>query len=128
MIAEQLSRRERQIMETLYALGEGGAREVAAAMREPEAYHIVRVTLTVLERKGHVRHRVEGRRNVYTPVQSAEKAQRSALTRITRTFFGGSSSRAVIALLDLSRDRLKESDLDELAAWVQAQSRSRKSK
>ena len=60
---DTLSRRERQIIDALYALGEGGAREIAEAIREPEAYDTVRVTLAVLEKKGLVRYRVDGRRN-----------------------------------------------------------------
>ena len=126
MRSEQLSRRERQIVDTLHALGEAGAREVAAAMGEPEALDSVRVTLAGLERKGVVRHRPEGRRHVYRPAESAERARRSAWARMTRTFFGGSSSQALLALLDMSRDRLGDDDLDRLAQWVDEQSRARK--
>ena len=121
-----LSRRERQIIETLHILEEGSAREIAKAMREPEALDSVRVTLGMLEKKGLVRHRVDGRRNVYRPAQSPERARRSAWAQMTRTFFGGSPSDALVALLDMSRERLDDADLDRLAKWVDAQPRRRK--
>jgi BlaI family transcriptional regulator, penicillinase repressor len=123
---DPLSRRERQIVDALYAIGEGGAREIAAAMREPQALDSVRVTLGVLERKGRVRHRVEGRRHIYAPVQPPEQARRSAWARLTRTFFGGSPGRALITFLDLSGDRLDDAELDELSRWVADQTRRRK--
>jgi BlaI family transcriptional regulator, penicillinase repressor len=125
MLDAQLSRRERQIIEALYRLGEGSARDVARAIRDPAAHDVVRVTLLTLERKGQIRHRVEGRRHVYAPVQSPDKARRSALATLTSTFFAGSASRAVLALLDMSRAKLSEAELDELAAWVEQQGRTR---
>lgn len=123
---ESLSRRERQIIDALYALGEGGAREIADAMREPEAYDTIRVTLGVLERKGFVRFRVEGRRHIYAPRQAPSEASRSAWRRLLRTFFGGSPGRALISLLDMSGDRLADDEFEKLSAWVADQSRKRR--
>jgi BlaI family penicillinase repressor len=123
---ETLSKRERQIVDALYAMGEGGAREITDALREPEAFDTVRVTLGVLEKKGLVRHRTEGRRHIYQPAQPKDQASRSAWKRLTRTFFGGSPGRALITFLDESRDRLDESELDELQRWVSAQSKRRR--
>jgi BlaI family penicillinase repressor len=125
-ITETLSKRERQIVDALYAMGEGGAREITDALREPEAFDTVRVTLGVLEKKGLVRHRTEGRRHIYQPAQPRDQASRSAWKRLTRTFFGGSPGRALITFLDESRDRLDESELDELQRWVSAQSKRRR--
>jgi BlaI family penicillinase repressor len=123
---ETLSKRERQIVDALYAMGEGGAREITDALREPEAFDTLRVTLGVLEKKGLVRHRTEGRRHIYQPAQPRDQASRSAWKRLTRTFFGGSPGRALITFLDESRDRLDESELDELQRWVSAQSKRRR--
>jgi BlaI family penicillinase repressor len=123
---ETLCKRERQIVDALYAMGEGGAREITDALREPEAFDTVRVTLGVLEKKGLVRHRTEGRRHIYQPAQPRDQASRSAWKRLTRTFFGGSPGRALITFLDESRDRLDESELDELQRWVSAQSKRRR--
>ena len=123
---ETLSKRERQIVDALYAMGEGGAREITDALREPHAFDTVRVTLGVLEKKGLVRHRTEGRRHIYQPAQPKDQASRSAWKRLTRTFFGGSPGRALITFLDESRDRLDDDELDELQKWVVAQAKRRK--
>lgn len=123
-IFHSLSRRERQILDTLFALGEGGAREIAGAMGEPEALDSVRVTLGLLERKGVLRHRTEGRRHIYVPTQSPDGARRSAWKEMTRTFFGGSASRALLALVDMSGDQLAPKDLEALAALVSEKARS----
>ena len=125
---ESLSKRERQIVDALYAMGEGGAREITDALREPQAFDTVRVTLGVLEKKGLVRHRSEGRRHIYQPAQPKDQASRSAWRRLTRTFFGGSPGKALISFLGEAQDRLDDSELDELQRWVAAQSRKRKAK
>lgn len=124
--SETISKRERQIVDALYAMGEGGAREITDAIREPEAFDTVRVTLGVLEKKGLVRHRIEGRRHIYQPAQPRDQASRSAWKRLTRTFFGGSPGKALITFLDESRDRLNDDELDALQKWVAAQSKRRK--
>lgn len=118
-----LSRRERQIMDALFALGRSGASEVVARMGEPEAYDSVRVTLGILERKGYVTHEREGNRNVYSPAVSHEKAKESALRHVTRTFFHGSPQRAILAMLDLSEDRLSEEELEEISRWIEKKSK-----
>jgi len=123
-----LSKRERQIVDALYAMGEGGAREITDALREPEAFDVVRVTLGVLEKKGLVKHRTEGRRHIYHPAQPKDQASRSAWKRVTRTFFGGSPGRALIAFLDEAENKLDEKELDELQRWVAAQRGAKKGK
>ena len=127
MLAE-LSKRERQIMDALYALGEGGAREITNALREPQAFDTVRVTLGVLEKKGFVRHRTDGRRHIYQPAQPKDQASRTAWRRLTRTFFGGSPGRALIAFLGEAQDKLDDEELDELQRWVATQSKRRKTR
>ena len=105
------SRRERQMMDALYALGEAGAAEVVAHLGEPEGHDAVRVTLANLEKKGFLRHRVDGQRNIYKPVVSRESARRSAMRHVVRTFYDGSPKRAILALLDdprLGPDERKE--------------------
>ena len=114
----RLSRRERQIMDALYALHEAAATEVVEHIGEPSAYDSVRVTLNNLEKKGYLEHHQEGNRNVYRPLVPREEAQRSALQHLTRTFFGGSPSEALLAFLDVSGDRLTEEDLAEISRWI----------
>ena len=80
----------------------------------------------MLERKGRLRHRVEGRRHIYAPVQPPEQARRAAWSSLTGTFFGGSPGKALIALLGQHGDRLDDGDLDELSRWVAEQTRRRR--
>ena len=123
----QLSRRERQIMDVLYRLGEAGAAEVVDHLPDRPAYNSIRVTLGILERKGIVRHRREGNRYVYTPTVPAEAMRESALRHLVRTLFRGSSSKAVLTLLDSPSTRLSKEELSELAAWVEAAMREQQS-
>jgi BlaI family transcriptional regulator, penicillinase repressor len=94
-----LSRRERQIMDALFAKGQATAAEVREAMPDPPTYTAVRTLLRILEDKGFVRHRGEGRRYVYTPLASTQVEGRSAFRRVLSVFFGGSLEQAVAAHL-----------------------------
>jgi predicted transcriptional regulator len=114
----QLSRRERQIMEIVYRKGSATAGEVMEGMPDPPSYSAVRALLRVLEGKGHLRHRQDGPRYVYSATVPRERARRSALHRVVGTFFGGSVTDAVAALLELEPDRLDESELARLSALV----------
>ncbi len=122
--AEQakLSRREREIMEILYRLGEASAADVVGRMDPDPGYDSVRVTLGILEKKGHVKHRQEGRRYVYTPTVPHETASRSAIRNVLQTFFRGSPSRAILALLGMSR--LSREELDVIAKWIEEERKS----
>jgi BlaI family transcriptional regulator, penicillinase repressor len=114
-----LSRRERQIMDVLYRLGEATAADIVARLPDAPAYNSVRVTLGILERKGYVGHRQEGPRYVYAPTIPADRAGRSAARHLLRTFFDGSPSRAILALLDSGSSRLSRMELDEIAAMIE---------
>jgi len=92
-----LSRRERQIMDLLYQHGRLSAAEVHARLPDPPSYSAVRALLRVLEQKGHVRHQEEGMRYVFLPKVTREKAKRSALAHLVRTFFDGSPGQAAAA-------------------------------
>lgn len=105
-------------MEIVYRLGEAAVADVVDAMVDAPSYDAVRLTLGVLEDKGHVRHRREGRRYVYRPVVPVTKASRSALRRLMRTYFRGSPHEAVIAMLDASERRLSDDELEEIAARI----------
>jgi predicted transcriptional regulator len=98
-LTTQLSRRERQIMDVVYRLGRATAAEVLAEMPEPPSYSAVRAMLRLLEEKGHVRHEQDGPRYVYLPTVNRDKARRSAMRHLVRTFFDGSTEDAVAALL-----------------------------
>jgi predicted transcriptional regulator len=124
-IQGELSRRERQIMDALFELGEASAEEVRQRLPEPPSYSAVRVMLTRLEKKGYIRHREEGLRYVYVPAVSKARERRSALSRLVQTFFGGSTAEAITALLDTAED-LSDEELDRLAATIEQTKEKRK--
>jgi BlaI family penicillinase repressor len=113
-----LSRRERQMMDILFARGRATGQEIQEGLPDKPNYSSVRTILRVLERKGYVRHVEEGLRYVYEPTVPKETARRSALQRIIRTFFDGSAKEAVAALLDPSAFHLSDEELKELARLV----------
>lgn len=121
----ELSRRERQILDALLELGEAPAEEIRQRLPSPPSSSAVRVMLTRLEKKGYVRHREEGPRYVYTPAVSKTRERRSALSRLVRTFFGGSAVEAVTALLD-EAENLSDEELDRLASAIEKAKEKRK--
>jgi predicted transcriptional regulator len=106
-----LSRRERQILDVLYARRRATAADIHAALPDPPTYSSVRALLRVLEDKGHVRHEADGPRYVFRPIVPASRARRSALRHLLQTFFNGSPGDAVVALLDEGATRLTPEQL-----------------
>ncbi len=117
-LQSELSRRERQIMDAVYRLGQASAADVARALPDHPAYNAVRVTLGILEKKGFLKHRTDGPRYVYFPTITREKAKQSAMKHVLRTFFQGSPSAAILALLGGEASKLSQQDLDEIAAAI----------
>src|SRR5437016_3403332 len=99
----ELGKRERQIMEAVYRLGRATVAEVRAELDDPPTYSAVRGMLRFLEEKGQLRHVQDGVKYVYLPTVAPSKARRSALQKLVRTFFGGSTREAVAELIDLAR-------------------------
>lgn len=117
-LESQLSRRERQIMDYLFQHRRATVAEVMNGIPNPPSYSGVRALLRTLEAKEHVRHREVGPRYVYEPSESRENARRSALRHLLGTYFDGSASQAVAALLELSERRLSAGDLDKFAEII----------
>ena len=117
-LLRELSRRERQIMDFLYRHGRATAAEVQANIPDPPGYSAVRAMLRVLEEKGHARHEQDGPRYVYVPRVARDRAKRSALRHVVRTFFDGSAEQAMAALLDDRSAKLSDDDLDRLARLI----------
>jgi predicted transcriptional regulator len=113
-----LSRRERQIIDILYSQGRATAAEVQAALPDPPSYSAVRAMLRILEDKGHVRHEQEGPRYIYLPTLARDNAKKSAMRHILQTFFDGSASQAISALLDDPRASFSDAELDRLAQMI----------
>jgi predicted transcriptional regulator len=114
-----LSRRERQIMDVIYQCGQATAAEVMKKLPDPPSYSAVRAMLRLLEEKGHLQHAQDGPRYVYKPTLAHDKAQRSALKHLVETFFEGSAEQAVAALLDPSKFKLSDDELDRLAQLIE---------
>lgn len=115
-----LSRRESQIMDAIYHLGEASVAEVVDQMPDQPGYNTVRNTMAILERKGHLRHRREGQRYLYAPRDPVDVAKTSAVRHLLHTFFDGSLPQAVVALLGASEQRLSDTDLDEIARHIES--------
>jgi len=100
-IAERLTRREREIMNALFALGNSAsAEDIRARLSNPPGDSAVRVMLTRLEKKGHLRHQQDGLRYIYSATISPAAAKRTALRQYLQTFFGGSLKQMMTALVN----------------------------
>jgi predicted transcriptional regulator len=115
--SDPLSRRERQIMDVIYAQGQATAAEVVAALPDPPSYSAVRALLRILEQKGHLRHQEDGPRYVFLPTVSRDRARKSALRNLVRTFFDGSPAQAAAALIDQAD--LSDDDAVRLAEIIE---------
>jgi predicted transcriptional regulator len=118
-LEHQLSRRERQIMDVLHAKESATASEVRAALPDAPSNSAVRTLLRILEEKGHIKHHQEGARFVYVPRVSRESASQSALQRVVSTFFQGSASQAMAALLEKADTRISGEELKKLQKMIQ---------
>lgn len=125
-MSEALSGRERQIMDAIWAAGgEATATAVRDALPAPPGRTAVRTLLAILERKGHVRHRLAGREYVYRPAKPRAAAARSALRRVLSTFFAGSLERAVAAGLADPTTKLTDDELAKLSELIERAKRDR---
>jgi len=85
----QLGKRERQIMDVVYSLGSATATQVLERMENPPSRSSVRTFLTILEKRGHLRHKKVGKAYVYEPTQPRQRVGKTALQRVIDVFFGG---------------------------------------
>ena len=113
-----LSRRERQIMDVLYRKGRSTAAEVLENLPDPPSYSSIRALLRILEEKGHIRHEKDGAKYVFIPSVGRDKAKRSAIRHLLKTFFEGSPELVVAALLDVSSSKLTNQELDRLKKLI----------
>ena len=123
---EALSRREREIMDAIFAnANRASAEDIRRQLEDPPGYSAVRAMLARLEEKGYVRHQQEGLRYVYSAVTSPAAAKRDALSRSMRVFFKGSRSQMITALI--RQEPWTEQELDALQAEVDRVRKERKS-
>ncbi|MEQ1748855.1 MAG: BlaI/MecI/CopY family transcriptional regulator [Prosthecobacter sp.] len=120
-----LSRREREVMDLVFAQGEATLSQISEGMESPPTRPALRSILTILEGKGHLKHRQEGREFIYLPVHSREAVGQSTLSRVIGTFFDGSVSQALAAYLSHSKTKLSQDEVTELRRFLD-QAKTRK--
>jgi len=113
------SRREREIMNALYKLGKATAAQIQAEIADPPTYTAIRTHLTILEKKGHVRHGMDGPRYLYEPRVAREKMAQKAVKSMLSTFFGNSVEEVVAALLNQDDLKLSRAELDRLSRLIE---------
>ena len=117
-VTEDLSRRERQVMEILHRRRESPVTEIMQELPDPPTYSAVRSILRILTEKGMVGHREDGPRYVYFPIRPTDKTRDDVLAHVVETYFSGSTEQAVTALLRLSDATIDDMALDRLRAKI----------
>ncbi len=115
----ELSRRERQIMDILHRRKEATVNQVCEALPDPPTPMAVRRMLHILEEKGHLKRREQGREVVYAPRQTRDKAGRNAFDRVLETFFGGSLEEALAAHLLSRKSKVTSEERDRLVKLIE---------
>jgi BlaI family penicillinase repressor len=124
-LTERLTRREREIMNALFALrNRASAEDIRARLTDPPSDSSVRVMLARLERKGVLKHQQDGLRFLYSATISPAVAKRTALQQYLQTFFGGSLTRMMTALV--SEGSWTDDDLEALRAEIDRVRKERK--
>ena len=114
-----VGKRERQLVEAVYRLGEASVARVRGELADPPSYSAVRAILTTLVGKKVLAFRQEGKKYLYRARTSHESAGRSALQRLLHTFYAGRPTHAVAALLDVSAGSLTREDLDRMKTLIE---------
>lgn len=115
---DDLHRRERQIMEVVYAEGRASVRDVLERLPDPPSYSSVRTMLRILEEKGHLTHEQDGPRYLYRPAVSPETVRKAALRDLVRTFFDGSVEEAAATLFEVGGVELSEEQVERIRRMI----------
>lgn len=118
-VFEEMSRRERQIMEIIYRKGSTTAAEVQAELDDSINYSTVRALLRILEEKGHLHHETSGNKYIYHPIVPRKNAIKSVVSNLLDTFFDNSVEQAIAALLELKKDNISDEELNRLAEMIE---------
>ncbi len=113
-----LSRRERQVMHLVYELGESTAAQIRDRMEDAPSYSAVRALLRTLVEKGHLKHRMDGPRYVYSAVVPRGRAVQAALKDMVKVFFQGDPEEAVAALLKLPGSKLTPDQVERMTKMI----------
>ncbi len=123
---DPLSAREREILDLVYRLGQATATEVIAEMKQPPSRSAVRTFLKILEDKGYLKHKKEGREYVFIATRSRENVGRKAVRHVLETFFGGSLSNAVASYLAKPGPPIDSEELNKLEELIEAARKTEK--
>ena len=123
---QSLSRREREIMDAVYALGQASALQVVNQLSQPPSKTAVRTHLRILEEKGHLSHVQEGQTYYYKAVRPRAKAGKSALSRVLSTFYENSLEQALAAHLGPDGDSVSKAELERVSELIQKAKRNKK--
>ncbi len=118
-LEQELSRRERQIMDAIYAASAATAAELVEILTGNPSNSTVRTLLRILVQKGHLKQKHDGQRYVYRPKRSRPKAAQGALQRVVQTFFDGSVEQTVEGLLQSPDLQLSDDELDRLQQMIE---------
>lgn len=122
---ERLTRREREIMNAVFSLGNrASAEEIRLRLTSPPGDSSVRVMLTRLEKKGLLRHQQDGLRYIYSATTSPAAARRTALQQYLQSFFGGSLKQMMTALV--ADSSWTDDELNELRGEIDRVRKERK--
>lgn len=114
-----LSRREREIMDVIYRKEHANASEVQNEMSNSPSYSTVRALLKILEEKGYLKHEKKGQKYIYYPSIPKNRAIKSAIENLMNTFFNNSIEKTVAALLENNKSELTESDFKRLTDLIE---------
>lgn len=116
-LQNELSKRERQIMNVIYRKNSASVKEVLEEIPAPPSYSAVRALINVLEGKGFLKHKKEGKKYIYLPTIPHKKAMGSAIKQLLRTYFNDSVEDAVVAIIK-TKNKLSEEDFDRLKGLI----------
>ncbi len=114
-----LSRRERQIMDIVFRLGQASVMDIQAELPDAPTDAAIRRMLKILEEKKHLRGRLDGRKMIYSPAQARGRAAKSALNRVVTTFFDGSIERAFASWLADPKQKVDPAELKKLSRMIE---------
>ena len=123
---ESLPPRERQVLDTVYRIGEGSVAEVIEALADPPGYSAVRTMLNILVQKGFLQYRNDKNRYLYRPVLPQEEVPQSLLRNLLDTFFVGKPAAAVAAMLNVAAPDLSDEDYREMEQMIREAKRTQK--
>ncbi|MEO1052773.1 MAG: BlaI/MecI/CopY family transcriptional regulator [Bacteroidota bacterium] len=118
-IYQDLSKRERQIMDVVMRLSEASAQEIQERLPDPPSYSSVRALLSIMVNKGYLTHRNEGKKYIYAASTAKETVKASAVKNLITNLFDGSASSAISTILNLSSSKLSEEDYQRLKQMIE---------